>query len=223
MERLRRSFREGKPLIPALLPYVDQAPKEQYTITFRDGEDQCFGEPKRFASCVLDPLFMSLGLDNLFAGIKHESKLEYDLQGIIRLLCYGRILDPASKVATMRQNDSYYQPLVKSSNEDNVYDSLDVIYANRQQIIRRMNTCISRGIGRNTGTVFYDVTNFFFEIQEPDKDELDEEGNTLTKDLRKMGVSMENRKQPIVQLVCFWMTTEFRFRWRCFREILWIT
>ena len=86
----------------------------------------------------------------------------------------------------MRQNDSYYQPLVKSSNEDNVYDALDVIYQNRQKIIQRMNTAISKGIGRNTSTVFYDVTNFFFEVEEPDEDRLDEDGNVIEKGLRKM-------------------------------------
>ena len=92
---------------------------------------------------------------------------------------------------------------MKSSNEDNVYDVLDVIYENRKQIIQRMNSCISKGIGRNTSTVFYDVTNFFFETEQPDEDELDEEGNIIEKGLRKMGVSKENRKQPIVQLGLF--------------------
>lgn len=203
MLRLRQSFQEGKPLIQALMPYVEQAPKERYTITFTAGDERCFGEPKRFAPCVLDPVFAALGLDELFSSIKHASKIEYDLQGIVRLLSYGRILKPASKIATMRQNEAYYQPLVKSSNEDNVYDALDVIYANRQQIIKRMNTCISRGIGRNTSTVFYDVTNFFFEIENPDDDELDEDGKIITKGMRKMGVSKENRKQPIVQMGLF--------------------
>ena len=66
-----------------------------------------------------------------------------------------------------------------------------------------MNTNISRGIGRNTSNVFYDVTNFFFEVEEPDDDILDDEGNVLEKGLRKMGVSKENRKQPIVQMGLF--------------------
>jgi transposase len=78
-----------------------------------------------------------------------------------------------------------------------------VIYENRQKIIQRMNTCISRGIGRNTGTVFYDVTNFFFETEEPDEDLLDEDGDLIEKGLRQMGVSKENRKQPIVQMGLF--------------------
>ena len=201
--RLKQSFKDGKPLIPELLPYVGEQPPKKYTVTFQEGDPNCFGDPKCFAPCILDPVFSALGLDECFASIKHSTKIQYDLQGIVRLLTFGRILAPDSKCATMRQNDSYYQPLVKSSNEDNVYDALDVIYQNRQKIIQRMNTCISRGIGRNTNTVFYDVTNFFFEIEEPDDDILDEDGNVVEKGLRKMGVSKENRKQPIVQMGLF--------------------
>ena len=203
LDRLRQSFREGTPLIPALLPYVEQAPKQKYTITFSAGDKECFGNPKRLAPCILDPAFAALGLDELFASIKHSSKIQYDLQGIVRLLTYGRLLEPASKMATMRQNATYYRPLVKSSNDDNVYDALDLIYENKKQIIQRMNTCITRGIGRSTSTVFYDVTNFFFEAEHPDEDELDEEGNVIERGLRKMGVSKENRKQPIVQMGLF--------------------
>ena len=203
VNRLKESFRQGKPLIPQLLPYVEEAPKVKYRFDIEAGSVYCVAKPKRFAPCLLDVVFTGLGLDQLFASIKHNSRIGYDLQGIVRLLLYGRLLEPTSKMATMRQNDSYYIPPVKSGNDFNVYDVLDVIYANRRQIIRRMNTCISRGIGRNTGTVFYDVTNFFFETEEPDEDIVDEDGRIIEKGLRKMGVSKENRKQPIVQMGLF--------------------
>ena len=203
MLRLRRSFAEKQPLIPELMPYVEDAPKIRYTFEIEKGSAYCIAEPKRFAPCLLDAVFSALGLDQLFASIKHASRMEYDLQGIVRLLTYGRILEPASKIATMRQNEEYYRPLVSSSNDIKVYNALDVIYENRKQIIRRMNTNISRKIGRNSSTVFYDVTNFFFEIEEPDEDIVDEEGNVTQKGLRKMGVSKERRKQPIVQMGLF--------------------
>ncbi len=201
--RLRRSFSEGEPLISALLPYVREAPKIKIKFEIEQGSPYSVASPKRLSPCLLDAVFSALGLDQLFASIKHGSKIKYDLQGIVRLLTYGRILEPASKISTMRQNGDYYTPLVKSDNEYNVYDVLDVIYENRKQIMRRMNTCIARGIGRNTDIVFYDVTNFFFEVEEPDDDLLDEEGNVIEKGLRKMGVSKETRKQPIVQMGLF--------------------
>ena len=202
LKRLRESFSEGRPLIKELEPYVDQAPVRRWTVTFERGDAKCIGEPKRMAPCVLDPVFRALGLDELFASVKCASRIKYDLTGIVRLLTYGRIIDPESKWSTMGQNDRYYTPLVRSTNPDNVYDALDVIYANRKQIVQRMNTCVSRGIGRSADTVFYDVTNFFFETARPDEDFEDADGNAVA-GLRKFGVSKENRRQPIVQLGLF--------------------
>lgn len=203
LDRLRRSFRDGTPLIPALAPYVGGAAAKTHVIRYRDGDPACGGETKRLAACVLDPVFSALGLDQFLASVKHASKIRYDLQGIVRLLVYGRILEPASKCATMDQNGKYFEPLVGSSNPDNVYDALTVIDENAEKIFRRMNTCVKRGIGRNPSTVFYDVTNFFFEIGEADEDEVDGDGNMVRPGLRKFGVSKENRKQPIVQIGLF--------------------
>ena len=202
LRRLRESFAEGRPLIKELEPYVGQAPVRKWTVTFERGDAKCIGEPKRMAPCILDPVFRALGLDELFASVKCASRIKYDLTGIVRLLTYGRIIDPESKWSTMGQNDQYYVPPVKSTNPDNVYDALDVIYANRKQIVQRMNTCIARAIGRSPSTVFYDVTNFFFETARPDDDFEDENGSVST-GLRKFGVSKENRRQPIVQLGLF--------------------
>ena len=134
LERLRKSFREGNPLIEALKPYVGDAPKEQWNVTFTAGDIRCFGEPKHLAHCVLDPIFSALGLDQFFASIKHSSKMQYDLQGIVRLLVYGRLLNPASKWATMLQNKDYLSPIAKKYKDDNVYDALTVIDKNAQKI-----------------------------------------------------------------------------------------
>ena len=203
LRRLRESFKAGKPLIKALEPYVEGATKSRVTITFEEGDAKCLGKPKRMAATILDPVFRALGLDELFASIKFSSKIGYDLTGIVRLLTYGRILEPASKSATMEQNGKYFRPLVSSTNDDNVYDALDVIQRHAKQIVQRMNTCVTRGTGRSSKVIFYDVTNFFFEIPRPDPDETDADGNVIGKGLRKNGVSKENRKQPIVQLGLF--------------------
>ena len=194
--RLRESFKAGAPLIPSLKPYAGKAAKT-HVIRYRDGDPECEGTPLRLAPCVLDPFFSALGLDQFFASVKFASKIRYDLQGVVRLHVYGRLLEPASKCATMGQNGSYAAPPADDGNDGSVYDALDVVDANAEKIIRRMNTCVTRGAGRKTGLVFYDVTNFFFETERPDEDAGDGGG------LRKMGVSKENRRQPIVQLGLF--------------------
>ena len=201
--RLRRSFKEGRPLIDSLLPYVEQERPTEYIIKYKEGDPACTGKPKLLATYALDPMFSALGLDALFASIKHEGRMKYDLTGIVRLLVYGRILEPASKISTMRQNDQYFSPPVQKADEFNVYDALSVIDANADRIFRRMNTCITRGAGRNPKVVFYDVTNFFYETPEADKDILNDKGEVVEKGLRKFGHSKENRKQPIVQIGLF--------------------
>ena len=210
LDRLRQSFRDGTPIVPALRRFVGGPQPRNVTVAFRSGDRKCLGRPKLMAATILDPVFNALGLGALLASVKHASKLRYDLTGIVRLLVYGRILDPASKCATMSRNEKWLDPVVSSSNGDNVYDALTVIERSRRQILRRMNTCITRGTGRKTGTVFYDVTNFFFEVEDADPDEevesvADDGTKTVetVKGLRQRGVSKENRPQPIVQMGLF--------------------
>lgn len=204
LERLRESFRLGNPLIPELTEYTGKKPPiEKYSIRLQEGDPECVGHPQLYSHVFLDKLFDELGLEDFFRSYKGFSKIQYDVLNFVRLLVYGRILNPDSKMATLEQNDDYYTPLLKNFNKYNVYDTLDFIYENKEKIIRRMNTSLVKKWHRNPEIIFYDVTNFFFEIEDPDEDVLDEEGNVIERGIRKMGVSKENRKQPIVQMGLF--------------------
>lgn len=204
LERLRESFRLGNPLIPELTEYTGKKPPiEKYSIRLQEGDPECVGHPRLYSHVFLDKLFDELGLEDFFRSYKGFSKIQYDVLNFVRLLVYGRILNPDSKMATLEQNDDYYTPLLKNFNKYNVYDTLDFIYENKEKIIRRMNTSLVKKWHRNPEIIFYDVTNFFFEIEDPDEDVLDEYGNVIEKGFRKIGVSKENRKQPIVQMGLF--------------------
>jgi len=203
LERLRESFRNGNPLIESLIPYVKEKEPEpkKYLLEFTAGSSECVGDPKYFAHALLERLFTELGLTHLFSIIKSQSKIEYDLLGLSRLLVYGRIMNPDSKISTLSQIHDYYGKVAVCENPYQVYDALDVIYRNKSRIIRSMNTAITKKLGRNPEVVFYDVTNFFFESPEPDEDR--EEDGVCIKGLRKKGVSKEHRDQPIVQMGLF--------------------
>ena len=204
VERLKKSFKAGNPLIPALLPYCDtQRPAEQYRFVINEGSPDCFGHPRLFSHVLLERILEELGLNALFASYKAFTKLQYDVYGFAKLLIFGRLLNPASKCATVRQNEEYYTPILKDYNPDNVYDTLDFIAANKDRIIRRMNTNLVKKANRSPEVIFYDVTNFYFEIERPDEDETDEEGNVIVRGQRKMGVCKEERKLPIVQMGLF--------------------
>lgn len=204
VERLKKSFKAGNPLIPALLPYCDaQHPAEKYRFVINEGSPDCFGHPKLFCHILLERILEELGLNTLFSSYKGFTRLQYDVYGFAKLLIFGRLLNPASKCATIRQNEDYYTPILKDYNPDNVYDTLDFIAANKDRIIRRMNTNLVKKANRSPEVIFYDVTNFYFEIERPDEDETDEEGNIVVRRQRKMGVCKEERKLPIVQMGLF--------------------
>ena len=203
-ERLRQSFKAGNPLIPELLPYcTKEAPRKKYKFVFDEGNPDCIGDTKLYCHKFLERIVEELGLREFFSAYKGFTKIEYDLYGFAKLLIFGRLLNPASKIATVRQNDDYYDPILTDFNPDNVYDALDFIAENKDKIIRRMNTNLVKKAGRQPEIIYYDVTNFYFETEDPDEDELDENGNVLTAGLRKFGVSKENRKQPLVQMGLF--------------------
>ena len=204
VDRLRRSFRAEIPLIPSLVPYcTNEIPREKYTFTFEEGNPNCVGNPKLYAHLLLERIFEELGMRNFFSSYKGFTKIEYDVYGFAKLLVFGRLLNPASKIATIRQNESYYEPILTDFNPDNVYDTLDFIAEHKDKIIRRINTSLVKKANRRPEIIYYDVTNFYFEIGEPDDDELDENGDVLEKGLRKMGVCKEERKLPIVQMGLF--------------------
>lgn len=203
-KRLRDSYLEGHPLIPDLIPFVPKCqPLRKYTFQIMEGSPECFGHPKLFAHCLIERILEDLEINQVIRSYKGFSRIKFDLLGYFRLMVYGRILNPASKIATVRQNNNYYEPVLKETYEYNVYDTLDFISAHRKQIFNRLNSVISRKYSRKTDIIYYDVTNFYFEIENPDDDVVDENGDVLEKGLRKMGVSKENRNQPIVQMGLF--------------------
>ena len=202
--RLRKSFKAGRPLIPALQPYCEESKTaETYRFSIREGSPDCFGHPKLFSHLLLERIIEELGLNTFFSAYKGFTKLEYDVYGFAKLLIFGRLLNPASKCATVRQNDDYYEPILKDFNPDNVYDTLSFIAGNKDKIIRRINTNLVKKAGRSPQVIYYDVTNFYFEIEDADDDILDEDGNVLEKGLRRFGVCKEERHQPIVQMGLF--------------------
>jgi len=192
--RLKESFKNGNPIIPALLEFVDKKPiRESYDISFKEGDPDCVGHNKLFSNALIERIMEDIGLNGFVGRYKEFTNYEFNLLGFIRLLIYGRILNPASKIASMNQNNDYYSEIIKNIYEYNVYDTLDFLYNYRSNLTNWINKRLINKFHRTTNVIYYDVTNFFFEIDEPDDND----------SLRKMGVSKENRKQPIVQMGLF--------------------
>jgi len=117
---------------------------------------------------------------------------EYSPGEIFKFLVFLRILAPDSKRASCQMKDGFYGWPVSFSLQD-VYRSLDHFADFEVQLQRHLNERIKKTIGRDLSHAFYDVTNYFFEIDCPDGED----------DLRKRGVSKEHRVDPIASMGLF--------------------
>ena len=205
LARLRRSFANGEPIIEGLTGLADaDNTQRRITIPFDlDIENDCFCTPKNCGYFILDSLYDQLGIYDVLNSYKSRNSTAFDLNGICKLLVFGRVLSPDSKLATFEGRDDYLFPVTKSDHASEVYAALDCLNDASEAIQKRMNLKIRQAIGRNTEICFYDVTNYYFEIEENDEDVLDEQKRILIKGLRKKGVSKEKRGEPIVQMGLF--------------------
>lgn len=201
-ERLKESFKNGTPIIAELNKYLDKPTvREKYDFHFSANDPDCIGHPKLYSHILIERILDELGLISLFQGYKRFTNYEFDLVGFFRLMVYGRILNPASKIATVKQNNDYYDEIVTNPYEYNIYDTLSFVKEYEHSILNKMNKQLIKKFKRTTNIIYYDVTNFFFETERPDDDI--EEGEEITKGIRKFGVCKEERKLPIVQMGLF--------------------
>jgi len=127
------------------------------------------GEQRSFNGgyLVLARIYHSLGLDKISKQIQKRYKFTYDLDCILSRLVYSRIIYPASKLATLRLSKRFIEP--PNFDLQHIYRSLDVLEAESDFIQAELYKRSLSGLSsRNTGVLYYDCTNFFFEAQQAD-------------------------------------------------------
>jgi len=136
----------------------------------------------------LQKIFYELRLDYICRKIAEKYKFTYDLKDILAKLIYGRILFPTSKCGTAK----YAETMLENPNFDlqHVYRALTVLAKETDYIQQQVYKFSNELCKRNDGVLYYDCTNFFFEIEA-------ESG------IRKYGYSKEHRPNPIVQMGMF--------------------
>jgi transposase len=136
----------------------------------------------------LQKIYYELRLDNICRSIQAKYAFDFDLDSILSRLIYGRILFPASKLATHELSKKFMeQPCFQLQH---IYRGLEVIGKESDFIQSELYKHSTGIINRKTGVLFYDCTNYFFEIEQ-------EEG------LKQYGYSKEHRPNPIVQMGLF--------------------
>lgn len=136
----------------------------------------------------LQQIYHELGLHKICQKISKKYKFTFDLNNVLSRLVYGRILFPSSKLATQHLSSRFIeQPTFEIQH---VYRALEFIAKETDMLQATLYNNSLKISKRNTGILYYDCTNYFFEIEQ-------ENG------LKQYGPSKEHRPNPIVQMGLF--------------------
>lgn len=90
-------------------------------------------ELKNIGFLFLQSIYNGLGITDFLNIIKSDSKIEYDLNGLIKLLVFERILDPQSKKKTFENRNKYLFDVVNSDDINQIYRTLEVLSENSKK------------------------------------------------------------------------------------------
>jgi hypothetical protein len=143
------------------------------------------GNVKNIGHVALSRIYHMLGIDRFWINRKSHTGFGYDPNAIFRMLVYMRVIAPKSKLASWKDKDVLLDRCGFS--DDDVYRALTYFAKHSRDLIGWIDGYVSDAFGRDVSRAFYDVTNYYFEIEAEDG-------------LRRRGVSKEHRPNPIVQM-----------------------
>lgn len=136
----------------------------------------------------LEKLYNDLKIKDICNKIQNQYKFEFNLNEVLSYLVFARIIYPSSKLETFKQCQNFIeQPTFKLHDE---YRALSYIANNIDFIQENLFINSKNVIKRNSKVIYYDCTNYFFEIDEED-------------DLRRYGISKEHRPNPLIGMGLF--------------------
>lgn len=148
------------------------------------------GEQRTFNGgyLFLQRIYYELGLHKICKKISQKYKFDFDLNSILSRLIYGRVIFPSSKLATYELSKKF----IEQPNFDlhQIYRALEVLAKETDYIQSSLYENSLKVSKRNTGVLYYDCTNYFFEIEQ-------EDGS------RQYGPSKDHKPNPIVQMGLF--------------------
>ena len=172
---------------------MNEAEKEdsaKFNIELCSAADLAMDDQRRFNGgyLFLQDIYYELGLHKICRAISGRHLFEYDLNDVLSRLIYTRILFPSSKKSSFEDAKRFIE---KPSFElHDIYRALSVIAEESDYIQSRLFKNSTDLNQRKTGVIYYDCTNFYFEIEQAE-------------DNKQYGPSKENRPLPIVEMGLF--------------------
>ena len=136
----------------------------------------------------LQKIYHQLGIHKICKEVSRKYKFDFDLDSILSRLIYGRVIFPSSKLATYQLSKKF----LEQPNFDlhQIYRALEVLAKETDFIQSSLYANSLKVSKRNTGILYYDCTNYFFEIEQEDGD-------------KQYGLSKDHKPNPIVQMGLF--------------------
>ncbi|MGN0398761.1 MAG: IS1634 family transposase [Blautia sp.] len=147
-------------------------------------KQQCFNGGYLF----LQDIYYELGLDKICRAVSNKHSFKFDLNNILSRLVYTRILYPSSKKSSLEESKRFIEQPTFELHD--IYRALSVMAKDSDYIQSRLFKNSSAMQKRNTQVIYYDCTNFYFEIDSAEDD-------------KQFGKSKENRPLPIVGMGLF--------------------
>ncbi len=173
-----------------LMSEAEKEDSAKFNIELCAGTDLVIDEQRRFNGgyLFLQDVYYELGLHKICRAISDRHLFEYNLNDILSRLIYTRILYPSSKKSSFEESKRFIEQ--PSFELHDIYRALSVIAEESDYIQSRLFKNSSAIQKRNTQVIYYDCTNFYFEIDAAEDD-------------KQFGKSKENRPLPIVGMGLF--------------------
>ena len=174
--------------------------KEKVRIDLSPSERIKTGEQVEYncGDLLLLPIYRGLGLPEHCADIAAGTKVKYDLNEILETLVMLRLLCPCSKLASYGLGKKRIRRL--SCSLEDVYRALTLLSSHIDDIQAKVWENSRRLVRRDTRVIFYDCTNYYFEIEDDDPVGIDPRHPRRPEGIRRRGKSKEHRPNPIVQM-----------------------
>ena len=166
--------------------FVAEKNKERAAAFTEETRPRAFVAPVEYnlGQFLLYTLLEELNVKEVIDILAAQMRFQFRIYDMIAQLIFSRIIYPCSKSKTV---SSVFPHLYNSSpiSEDQVYDGLSFIGGSYKKYIELFNHCYEQHYQRDFSNVFFDCTNYYFEIDLPYED-------------KQKGPSKENRHDPII-------------------------
>jgi len=140
---------------------------------------------KNYGHIVFSKIYHELEIDRFLKNARRHENFRYNTDAIMRLLVFTRLLHPGSKRASLLNKELFFDSFNFSL--DDVYDALTHFDKIAKALQKHLHEMVTAKYKRETDLVYYDVTNYHFEIDEQD-------------DLRRKGAAKNHKRDPLVQM-----------------------